>query len=403
LNQSSFFEKNNSMNAMTVSQITARVRNLVEPEFLNIWVQGEVSNFKPASSGHVYFSLKDQHAHLSAAIFGWGRKQNRAPIRDGMEVLCHGKISIYPPRGSYQMIVDRIEPLGVGALQLAVEELKKKLKEKGWFEESRKKELPLYPKRIAVVTSATSAALQDILQVLGRRGPQIEVTVIPAVVQGEGAPESVSRGIQVASKNDLGEVILVCRGGGSLEDLMAFNDERVAKAIYDSPLPVISGVGHEIDFSIADFVADLRAPTPSAAAELVSAGWVDVRERIFQWDQRLQYSMDQCLIHQKRILLDLENRLVSPKDQIQEQIQRVDEWSERLKLSMTSTLKKFEFSFGKEAARLEALSPLKVLSRGYTITMSTSPERVVVSSKEISQGDKLKLKFRDGESWVQAL
>ena len=260
--------------ALTVSELTARIRGVVEPQFLSVWVKGEVSNYRPAASGHAYFSLKDEGAMLSAACFSWAsrNRQSRTPfeLKDGLEVLCRGKISIYPPRGSYQLTVEQIEPVGAGALQLAFEQLKARLLAEGLFDPRRKRPIPGYPRHISVVTSPSGAAIRDMLTVLRRRAPQIRVTVIPALVQGDQAAAQILRGLEIANRHQLGEVVVLARGGGSIEDMWCFNDERLARGIAASRIPVISAVGHEIDFSISDFVADLRAPTPSAAAEIVS-------------------------------------------------------------------------------------------------------------------------------------
>jgi exodeoxyribonuclease VII large subunit len=249
---------------LTVTELTARIKGLLEPAFTDIWVQAEVSNYRPAASGHLYFSLKDSGSTVAAALFGAGGKKRIAfDIKDGMQILCRGKISIYAPRGNYQFIIDQVEPLGAGALQIAFEQLKAKLQTEGLFDPKRKRALPPFPKKIAVVTSPSGAAIRDMLNILRRRAPHLEVIVIPALVQGLEAPKQIIRGLETANKFDLGDIVVLARGGGSVEDLWCFNDEALARAIAASKIPVVSAVGHEIDFTISDFVSDLRSKPPT--------------------------------------------------------------------------------------------------------------------------------------------
>ena len=253
---------------VTVSELNRRIRASLEAGYADIWVEAEISNLRVPSSGHCYLTLKDSSSQLRAVMFRYARKVLRFIPQDGMKVVCFGSINVYEPRGEYQLIIERMEPRGVGALQLAFEQLKNKLAAEGLFDEKRKRPLPFLPQRIGVITSGTGAALRDILQVLCRRFPGLHIRVLPVAVQGEGAAQEIAAAIADANAHAVADVLIVGRGGGSLEDLWAFNEECVARAIYDSAIPVISAVGHEIDFTIADFVADMRAPTPSAAAEL---------------------------------------------------------------------------------------------------------------------------------------
>ena len=387
--------------AMTVSEITAQIKSNLESEFLSVWVQGEVSNFKGASSGHAYFSLKDDGATISVAAFGWGKKKKTFELKDGLEVICKGNVSVYAPRGNYQLLVDTIEPLGAGALQLAFEQLKEKLQKEGLFDRARKREIPKYPAKIVVITSPQAAALKDVLTVLRRRAPFIEVILVPTLVQGEEAATKIIQALKIANHFKLGEVILLTRGGGSIEDLWSFNHADLAYAIAASEIPVISAVGHEVDFTISDFVADLRAPTPSAGAEILSQHWVELRERSSQLQQRLQQSLKRDLLLKRRTLETLAAKLKSPRDQLREKIQRADELSLNLERAMKLILERKQTHLERLASKLNALSPLQVLSRGYALVQSREG-KVVRSAAQVNQGDSLSLRFSDGEVKVKS-
>ncbi len=385
--------------ALTVSELTAKIKSNLESEFTEVWVRGEISNLKMASSGHVYFSLKDDDATMTAAAFGWGRKAKTATfdLKDGLEVLCHGNISVYAPRGNYQLLVDAIEPVGAGALQLAFNQLKEKLQKEGLFDQARKRPIPKYPAKIVIITSPQAAALKDALTVLRRRAPFVEVVIVPALVQGEDAPAKLIQALRVANHYKLGEVILLTRGGGSMEDLWGFNHEELARTIFKSEIPVISAVGHEVDFTIADFVADLRAPTPSAGAEILSQHWVELRERSSQLKQRLQQSLRRELVLKRRTLETLAAKLKSPKDQLREKIQKCDELSMTLERAMKLIIERRQMALERHASKLQALSPLNVLSRGYALVQAGDGQKVIRSSKEVKKGQKLSLRFSDGE------
>ena len=389
---------------LTVTELTSKIRGVVEPSFNQVWVQGEVSNYRPAASGHAYFSLKDQGSCISAAIFGWGARKKPFDLKDGLQILCRGKISIYPPRGTYQLVIDQVEPLGSGALQIAFEKLKAKLASEGLFDSAVKRKLPKLPARIAVVTSPTGAAIQEMLNILKRRAPQIRVTVIPALVQGTDAAPQIIRGIELANRHKLGDVIVLARGGGSIEDLWSFNDEALARAIRGSQLPVVSAVGHEIDFTIADFVADLRAPTPSAAAEIVSGSWVDVLDRVRESSTRLRSLMVRDLTQRKQLLSHLVARVVSPKDRLREQAQRTDELALRLERAVQFRLERRRSALQQVIGKLDALSPLRVLERGYTLVRAPGNEgQVIKSVHQISSGEEFEITFYDGQKAVRAI
>jgi len=392
-----------SSGAMTVTEITAKIKSNLESGFIQVWVRGEISNLKNASSGHLYFSLKDDGATLSSAAFGWHRKAKKASfdLKDGLEVICRGNISVYAPRGNYQLLVDTIEPVGAGALQLAFEQLKEKLEKEGLFDQARKKPIPKYPSKIVVITSPQAAALRDVLTVLRRRAPHVEVLLVPALVQGEDAPAKLIQALRVANHYRLGEAILLTRGGGSIEDLWCFNHEDLARAIAASELPVISAVGHEIDFTISDFVADLRAPTPSAGAEILTQYWVELRERTRQLQERLAMSIKRDLLYRRRTLEMLTAKLKSPKDRLREQIQKVDELSMNLERIARLTIERKQAGLERLATKLQALSPLNVLSRGYALVQADDGQ-VVRAAKDVRSGQRLSLRFSDGEVKVKA-
>jgi exodeoxyribonuclease VII large subunit len=386
----------------TVTELTHQIRGILEPAFRQVWVQGELSNLRPAASGHVYFSLKDEGACISAAVFGWGKARRSFELKDGLQVLCRGKLSVYPPRGTYQLVVDQIEPLGAGALQIAFEQLKNKLAAEGLFDPRRKRELPAFPRRIAVITSPSGAAIQDMLNILRRRAPHLQVLVIPAVVQGDAAPAQLIRGLEIANRHGLGDVVVLARGGGSIEDLWCFNDEALARAIAASKIPVISAVGHEIDFTISDFVSDLRAPTPSAAAEIVSGNWVDVSARLRDAQMRLGAAIARDLTMRRRLLEHVSARVVSPRDKLREQAQRCDDLFMRLERAMRSRLERRHAFMEQWMGKLDALSPLRVLERGYSIVRSDE-NSVIRSASQVQEGQKLRITFHDGECPVQVI
>lgn len=406
----------------SVTELTQKIKGLIEPQLTDVWVQGEVSNYRPSTSGHAYFSLKDKESAIGVAIFSANRRL-KFELKDGMEIVCRGRVSIYLQRGNYQLVAEHVEPLGQGALQLAFEQLKARLQSEGLFDQAKKRKLPAFPKRIAIVTSPHTAALKDVLNVLRRRTPHLHLTIVPAIVQGEQAPSEIIRALETANRLKLAEVILLVRGGGSIEDLWCFNHEALARAIRNSEIPVVTGVGHEIDFTIADFVSDLRAPTPSAAAEIVTGHWVDshrilsqmterakialMREvqgkfRVFQpLSERLGLGMNRYLVQQRKHFELWATKLVSPKDRLREQIQRLDDVALRLENTMTQRLERLKSRVSEFSGKLDALSPLKVLGRGYSLV--SSGEVLIKSAKQIKVGQKLEVRFHDGIKDVQAL
>lgn len=345
---------------LTVSELAVRIRRLVEDGIGRVRVEGEVSNLRTPASGHCYFMLKDGGASINAICFR--NTLARQPIcpADGMKLEVYGQITTYPPRSEYQIIVDQLREAGVGELMRRFLELKEKLRAEGLFDLERKRPIPSLPRRIGIVTSATGAALRDILNILGRRTRGLEIYLAPAAVQGEFAPGQIVRALKLLQRHTQSEVIIIGRGGGSIEDLWAFNDERVARAIAASSIPVISAVGHETDTTLADYAADLRAPTPSAAAELVSAHYTDVLDRLEQWRGRLARS-------EQRLIGDLRARLErcagswgmrSPRERLQQSMQRVDEFDDRLGLVSRQILRRRRDELVNLSAALERVSPL---------------------------------------------
>ena len=323
---------------LTVSELTAHIKTLLEASFDTLWVAGEISNLRRPASGHVYCTLKDKESQIRAVIFRHALQRIGFDLEDGMEIVCRGKINVYQVRGEYQLIIDAAEPRGYGALQLAFEQLKKKLDEEGLFDPAGKREIPFLPRRIGIVTSSTGAAIRDILQITGRRFPSIDILIAPVRVQGVEAPPEICEAIEGLQGQPDIDVIIVTRGGGSLEDLFPFNNEGVARAIHASSIPVISAVGHEIDFTIADFVADLRAPTPSAAAELVVPNRRDLRERIEHLHARtLRNQRNRGGLLSER-LVSLQTRLKDPRRQAADLRLRLDDMHRLLTEGMTRGL-----------------------------------------------------------------
>lgn len=379
-------------NQFTVGELTGQISELLITAFSDVWVAGEISGVKQATSGHWYFTLKDEEAQIRCACFKMNAMRLRVKPREGMAVLARGRIEVYPPRGDYQLIVEVIEPQGLGALQLAFEQLKKKLAADGLFDTDRKRELPRFPRRIGIVTSPSGAVLQDMLNILRRRAPGIQIRIYPAMVQGEGSVGDVRRGIDYFSQSEWADVVIVGRGGGSLEDLWTFNEEPIARAIYRSTVPVISAVGHETDFTIADFVADLRAPTPSAAAEIVTQGLVSLADQLDGETRHLIRAVALVLsrsrdrlgrqgIDRGRLIIQLRmNRLAQRLDDLDSRLRRGDlrlklqEVRARLDRLEHAVHRAISFKIERAKPRIEALeasirqlSPLAILERGYAI------------------------------------
>ena len=386
---------------LTVSQLNEYVKMLMDsnPILKNVWIKGEISNFKNHySTGHFYFSLKDDSAIVRAVMFrSYAEKVQFAP-RDGMKVLIHGRVSAFVRDGQYQIYADEIVPDGIGSLYLAFEQLKSRLAERGLFDESRKKPLPRYPERIGIVTSPTGAAIQDMLNILGRRFPCAEIVIYPAQVQGAEAPPQLIRGIEYFNGNRSADVIIIGRGGGSAEDLWAFNDERLALCIAASEIPVISAVGHESDFTICDFVADRRAPTPSAAAELAVPDGNELMRRLEAVANKLGTTLLQKIQNGKNNLKYLRESgvLSSAAPLLSEKRMGLLYLARQMDTDMNNAVRLSATGLSSVAARLESLNPLSVLSRGYSVT-SDAEGNAIRSVSDVKQNDEISIRVRDGK------
>lgn len=383
-----------SQEIYTVSQLNQLTRELLEDNFPYVWIEGEISNLKRPTSGHAYFSLKDANAQIRCAMFrGRNTILNFEP-RDGMHVLAQARVSLYEPRGDFQLIVQHLEETGDGALRRAFELLKTKLAQEGLFDESHKKPLPAFPTCIGVITSATGAAIQDILHVLKRRAPQLRVIIYPTAVQGNEAAPQIVNAIKSANQRKECDVLILARGGGSLEDLWPFNEEIVARAIFASDIAIVSGVGHEIDFTIADFVADQRAPTPSAAAELISPHREDWLQKIVTMQNRLRHFMAAELRHYATLLISLRKRLQHPGHRLQEQAQRLDLLERNLVNAWQHQLTRAQHRLINLSRALNTVSPLNTLQRGYAIV--THQDKIIREANEVKIGENIKTQLARG-------
>ncbi|MCC6544954.1 MAG: exodeoxyribonuclease VII large subunit [Nitrospirae bacterium] len=426
---------------LTVSQLTSIIKSSLEDKFTDVWIEGEISNFRVPSSGHIYFTLKDNSSQIRAVLFRTSARMLKFVPKEGLHVLCRGRITVYEFRGEYQIVIEYMEPRGIGALLMAFEQLKERLLKEGLFDESRKRPIPPFPKKIGIVTSPTGAAVRDILKVIERRFASVEIVIAPASVQGErAAPEIVDAIVDLNAIEGI-DVIIVTRGGGGIEDLWPFNEEIVARAIFNSQIPVISAVGHEIDFTIADFVADLRAPTPSAAAEMVVKNKEDIQRHLHTLYQRLLYAEKTFLGKTRERINSLRARVFSPEKEIGRYFQRLDDveirlrngikrlikdkqhnieklimdinsfnpqnriqlYKHRMDTSLNSLFKNFShmLALKKEGfhivvARIDSLSPLAILSRGYSITYKLPERSIIKSSADVKNGDKIEAKLHDG-------
>ena len=420
------FKKNRHV--FTVSEITQGIKALLEGSFSEVWVEGEVSNCRPSGAGHVYFSLKDQNAILSSVMFSRQAKDVKFKLEDGLKVICYGSIDVYAPRGQYQLIIERIEPKGIGGLQLALEQLKAKLEKEGFFAPEHKKPIPYLPAKIGVVTSLTGAAIKDILKVLDRRFKDVHIIINPVKVQGDGAKEEISQAIadfnllnQNLGVDEKIEVLIVGRGGGSIEDLWAFNEEIVARAIYNSRIPVISAVGHERDVTVADLVADLRAATPSVAAELVIPRQEDLRQRLEELTASIKQDFQSALINfydeieglSHRLQMSLEhiwelnlNRLnankkklslLNPAVKLVQYQDKLQDLARQIYVRMSHFLNLKETEFSGIIGNLSSLNPLNILARGYSVTFTVPENRIVKDAGTVKKGDKIKTKLHKGE------
>jgi len=390
----------------TVTELSREVRALLETAFPDVWVEGEVSNPKLYPSGHLYFDLKDAESVISAVMFGVGRFQLRFELQQGLEVLVRARLSSYPRTSKYQLVVSEIQPREMGALQLAFEQLKARLAAEGLFDAARKRPIPKYPAQVGVVTSLEGAAIRDILSVLQRRFAGLHIVIHPVRVQGEGAAEEIAQAIQTLNAEfpEL-EALLVGRGGGSLEDLWAFNEEAVARAIAASRIPVISCVGHETDFTIADFVADLRAPTPSAAAEMVVQNREELVRHLRQVTARLLGSLSYRLaLAKQRLGAALENRFLRrPAALYEDRARELDDLERRLLETLGRWVQAHRSRLRLAAGKLDALSPLAVLSRGYAIVFKLPEERAVRRAADVVPGDRLRVRVQEGEFFSRVI
>lgn len=378
---------------ITVSGLVALLQDVVESNFVAVTVEGEISNFAAPSSGHWYFTLKDSGAQLRGVMFRGRNRLVEIVPENGMQVLCRGSVTVYSARGEMQLVVDRMEPCGQGQLQAAFERLKQKLSAEGLFSEDRKRSLPTFPQSVGVVTSATGAAIHDILNVLKRRAPDLRVLLRPVKVQGDAAAEEIAEAIDDLNRHGEVDALIVGRGGGSLEDLWAFNEEVVARAIAGSLLPVISAVGHETDFTIADFVADLRAPTPSAAAELVAKNRQELESHLDHLIMRLQSHLEQSVGLAAERFVGLERRLQLSVRDFDSLPSAVTELEQRLMLAIRVKLQQFSDQLAFQSGRLNALSPLQQLERGYVIASCDRNGHELAVPGKLKKDDPLWLRF----------
>ena len=382
----------------TVTEINDAVRRLLEDSFGEVVVEGEISNLRPPSSGHLYFTLKDEAAQLAAVMFRGDATGLRFQLENGLRVRVFGRLTVYGAAGKYQIVVRSVQPVGQGALELAFRQLKEKLQAEGLFDASRKRALPRYPRRVALVTSASGAAVRDLLTTLAARWPLARVQLVPVSVQGEAAPGEIVKAFELLNRLDVADVVIVGRGGGSLEDLQAFNDERVARAIAASRLPVVSAVGHEVDFTIADFVADVRAATPTAAAQLVVPHQTEVRTQIADCGARSALALRRVLETRRQ---KLEACLRSygmrrPQLLLQEHAQTLDARFERLQRALAAGLERRRARLDAAAGRLRALSPRAILERGYLYCEDATTGLLVGRAENTRVGQDLRLHFADG-------
>ncbi len=383
-----------------VSEINKIAKNLLEGEFPEIWLEGEISNLTFHSSGHLYFSLKDEEAQINGIMYKWQAGQLEFVPENGMKVIAQGKISVFVKGGRYQIIVYGLKPIGIGALQQAFEQLKRKLEREGLFDKARKRPIPMLPQKIGIVTSPTGAAIRDILNIIERRFANVHILIHPVRVQGDQAAGEIAEAITYVNERFPSlDVLIVGRGGGSLEDLWSFNREIVARAIYNSRIPVISAVGHEIDYTIADFVADLRAPTPSAAAELVVTNKIELEKKILLLTSKIkssmEYELDELTSQYRRLA---ESRIFLHPEELYSQFQQeIDYYLEKIVSQCAHFLDFQKERLNSIAGKLKVLSPLNILARGYSITYKLPENEILKSISQVTMKDKVKVKLHRGE------
>lgn len=385
-------------NSISISELTTQIKDILEGRFENIWVSGEISNLKHHYSGHMYFTLKDNYAEIKAVMFKGFNQYLRFKPEDGMQVLANGRISVYEQRGQYQIILKQLEPSGIGTLYLAFEALKKQLSEEGLFDSDRKMELPKYPNTVGVITSQSGAAVQDIFQILERRAPFVNLVLRPTKVQGVDASTDIVQAIKELHDFSKIDVIILGRGGGSLEDLWPFNEEIVARAISASKIPIISAVGHETDYSISDMVADMRAPTPSAAAELVSPSVSDIKDNVNRYKIRIESYLKNLIERKWQNVDELINRhsRQRPQNIIELQRNELVKISNRLINSIIQNQKYREMMLNPLTEKLSALSPKAILERGYSVAYKLPNRTIIRTSDDIDTGHKFELMTSKG-------
>jgi len=426
---------------LTVSELTREIKDILEMQFADILVEGEISNLKVPPSGHIYFTLKDDLSQIRVVLFKSQARSLRFSPEDGLHVICRGRVSLYEKRGEYQLILEEMEPKGIGALQLAFLQLKERLEKEGFFDASRKRPIPMVPQKIGIVTSPTGAVIRDMLQIIERRFENVHLLLYPVRVQGEGAASEIARGIEYFNEQMEVDVIIVARGGGSLEDLWAFNEEEVARAIFYSQIPILSAVGHETDYTISDFVADLRAPTPSAAAELVVKDKRDVKNTLQFLEVRLGSEVLQTLQEGRTHLSHLNKRLKDPKKRIEEDFLKVDdlfnrflflaswivntkrekhlhlyeglflrnpnqkvkhlrrfisETERRLLQNIKHSIEIWRQRLEGKMGQLDSLSPVSILQRGYSITRKIPSLEILRDSSQVKEGDRVEVRLFRG-------
>ena len=391
--------------AISVSQLNSYIKDkIADDEYLNnVLVKGEISNFKNHYTGHMYFTLKDENSLIKCIMFkSYAQRLDFIP-KDGMKVFVVGGVSVFERDGVYQIYVKAMQEDGVGILYKKYEELKQRLEQQGYFDETHKQKIPLMPKTIGVLTSQTGSVIRDIINVSTRRNPNVNIRLFPVPVQGEGAAEKIANGIKFMNDNKLADVLILARGGGSLEDLWPFNEEIVAHAIYNSEIPIISAVGHETDFSISDFVADLRAPTPSAAAELAVPDVYEIKQKINTYQNRLRLSLIKKVeIMKLRYEKCMSSRVFKePLRNINDNYLKIDTYVKRLENIIRVKQKEEKTKYVELVSKLDALSPLKTLTRGFSITEKDN--KIVKSVKDLNSGDKIDLRFLDGERQATVL
>ncbi len=397
-NTQSLFDRVEEPQACTVSQLTARLKSVIESGFASVWVVGEISSLKVHTSGHVYLTLKDARASLSCVIWRSTAQRLQPDLSDGMEVFARGQVSVYEAQGKYQLYIDQIQPKGLGARDIALRKLKGKLAKQGYFDPQRKKPLPRFPRRLALVTSPSGAAVRDMLEILARRWPVADVLVCPVRVQGTWAAEDITLGLYHLNRLPGIDVILLGRGGGSAEDLAPFNEEIVAKAIFQSRVPVVSAVGHEIDVTIADLVADRRALTPSEAAEIATPDRRELWKNLRSVDVRLRDLIESQLAFAKQNVEDMAKRRVLrlPLELLRDLERQLDDWDDRLGRGMRALLEIRKRRAEALAGQLQSLSPLNVLARGYSLTRTWPEQRLVHRADQVQPGNAVEVLLANG-------